>query len=374
VGFCSALAELGVNTELVAMRITTMDSEPPASNPLDLYRIRKAFSTRLRRVPVRQESGKVWTSLNRLIVHLPAILGTLRAAPDTTVILYTKTYSTAFVSILVRGLARRRPLVTFEAHVPPSGRLQSFILRHVDKTVANTNALAAKLLTENGLPSDRVLAQHQGVDLELFEQLRLPSEEARARLRLPLDKRLVVYTGKIYIGYDEVEYLLEAARLLEKRRDVEFIFVGGRRDRVDRFRDRVRSEARENVRFAGFVPPTAVQNFQFAADVLVLYYPSTVPTSSYLSPGKLFEYMAAERPIVAVDMPVLREVLGDEPAAVLVPPDQPRALADAIVQVLDDPARARSLASKARAQVTAFSWEQRARSILDFVLGGDVDG
>jgi glycosyltransferase involved in cell wall biosynthesis len=99
-----------------------------------------------------------------------------------------------------------------------------------------------------------------------------------------------------------------------------------------------------------------------------------MPLNSYRSPGKLFEYMAAERPIVAVDLPVLREVLGDEPAAFLVPPDQPRALADAIVQVLDDPAKARSLAAKARAQVTAFSWEQRARSILDFVLGGDVYG
>jgi glycosyltransferase involved in cell wall biosynthesis len=374
VGFCSALAELGVDVELVAMRIRTMDSEPRARHPLDLYRIRTRFPTRLVRVPVRQESGKLWTSLNRLVVHLPAILRTLRAPRGKPVILYTKTYSTGFVSILVSRLARCQPHVTFEAHVPPSGPFQRFVLRNADKTVANSRAMAAKLVGEVGLPPHRVLAQHQGVDLELIEQLRLSSEEARTRLRLPLDKRLVVYTGKIYVGYEEVELVLQAARLLEDRRDVEFVLVGGRHDHVERLQDRVRSEERPNVRFVGFVPPIAVQNYQFAADVLVLYYPSGMPLNSYRSPGKLFEYMAAERPIVAVDLPVLREVLGDEPAAVLVPPDQPRALANAIVQILDDPARARSLASKAHAQVTAFTWQQRARSILEFVLGSDVDG
>jgi hypothetical protein len=111
--------------------------------------------------------------------------------------------------------------------VPPSGHLQSVVLRHVDKTVANTGALASELVGEVGLPLDRLLAQHQGVDLERSRSFCYPVTKARTRLRLPLDKRLVVYTGKIYVGYEEVELVLQAARLLEKRRDVELFSSAG---------------------------------------------------------------------------------------------------------------------------------------------------
>lgn len=374
VAFCSALADIGVDVELVAMRITTLDSEPRADNPLDLYRIRTPFRTRLVRVPVHQESGRVWTGVNRLIVHSLAALGVLRSGGGDNVIFYTKTYSTALMLLIVSKLARSRPRVTFEAHVPPSGFSERFVLRHVDKVVANTGALASDLLAGAGLRRDAVLAQHQGVDLELTEQFRLSKEEARKRLRLPLDKKLVVYTGKIYVGYLEVEYALEAARVLQDRPDIEMVLVGGRSDHVERLRDRVAAEGRTNVHFVGFVPPNAVQNYQFAADVLLLYYPSQMPLNSYRSPGKLFEYMAASRPIVTVDLPVLREVLGDESAAAFVRSDCPPALADAIVSVLDDPAKSRSLAEVARARVTAFSWEERAKRILGFVVDDGAFG
>ncbi len=77
--------------------------------------------------------------------------------------------------------------------------------------------------------------------------------------------------------------------------------------------------------------------------------------------------MAAGVPIVTVDLPVLREVLGDPPAAWLVQPDSPTELAGAIRAALDDRAGSAALAADARARVTDFTWDRRAELILEFI-------
>ena len=94
--------------------------------------------------------------------------------------------------------------------------------------------------------------------------------------------------------------------------------------------------------------------------------------TSYASPLKLFEYMAAQRPIVASDLPALREVLSPDENAVLVTPGSAPALAAGIRRVLDDPALATRVASRALATVADFSWDRRAerlKALFDDVRG-----
>jgi glycosyltransferase involved in cell wall biosynthesis len=79
--------------------------------------------------------------------------------------------------------------------------------------------------------------------------------------------------------------------------------------------------------------------------------------------------MAAGRPIVASDLPSLREVLTDGVDARLVPPDSPEALAAGLVEVLDDPALAARLAAASAAAVAGRTWDARAGAVRDFVSG-----
>ena len=72
--------------------------------------------------------------------------------------------------------------------------------------------------------------------------------------------------------------------------------------------------------FTGLVPPAEVAAQLRAADVLVLPNPASAISSAFTSPLKLFEYMAAGRPIVATDLPSMREVLHAEENALLVEP------------------------------------------------------
>jgi glycosyltransferase involved in cell wall biosynthesis len=79
---------------------------------------------------------------------------------------------------------------------------------------------------------------------------------------------------------------------------------------------------------------------------------------------KMFEYMAAHVPIVATDLPSLREVLDHGRNAWLVAPDDVHALAGGLRQVLDDPGLALKLAAAAADDVSSFTWDKRAGSIL----------
>ena len=373
VRFCSALARTGVDVELVALRIRPMRGEPRVGDPLDLYGVRDRFPTRLRRVPVGQRSPGPWLALNRAYIHAREAMRIAREGErprGEPLVFYTKTFSTAAMLLGLRPRLRTPYLVVFEAHVPPRNAMQRGVLRAADRVVANTFALERDLLAAGHVTADRVVGTHQGVDEALVAGPRPAPDAARARLGLPRAGRLVVYTGKIFEGYPEVEHLLAAARELRDREGVSFLLVGGRADHVARLRERVAAEGLRNVTLAGFVPPREVRDYQLAADALVLYYPSGIELNEYRSPGKLFEYMASGRPIVAVDLPVLREVLGDPPAAVLVRPDAPAELARAIAGLLDDEPLGARLAEAALQRVAAFTWEERARTIAAFVRGG----
>ena len=112
------------------------------------------------------------------------------------------------------------------------------------------------------------------------------ARQARARLGLPAGRKLVVYTGKIYWGYREVDHILEAARRVAG--EVEFVMVGGRADHIERYREYIAESGIANVSFVGFVPPSQVQYYQLAADLLLLYYPTGIALNRYRSPGKIF--------------------------------------------------------------------------------------
>jgi glycosyltransferase involved in cell wall biosynthesis len=94
----------------------------------------------------------------------------------------------------------------------------------------------------------------------------------------------------------------------------------------------------------------------------------------FTSPLKVFEYMAAGLPIVASELPALREVLRHEENALLVPPDDAPALAAALRRLTSEPALAERLRHQAHADVAGRTWEARAASVGDFVAELGVGG
>ena len=306
-----------------------------------------------------QESPEWRIGLTRLLIHTQAALKrSSRRANGGATIFYTKNYAPALALLALRHL---RPIaIVFEVHARPRSVVRRFALRHVDGVIANSDALARDL----GVVPRRLLALHQGVDLCPY--IKTDRTSLRERLLLPSDRQLAVYTGKLYYRYEEIEHIVNAASHPQSVRTL-FVLVGGREDHVARWRDETARRGIVNVIFTGFVPPSMVHEYQMAADVLILYYPSGLDLNAYRSPGKLFSYMASGVPIVTVDLPVLREVLGDPPAAFLVRQDAPEDLAREIRRVLEHPELAHRVAIEARRRVEKFTWEKRAEGVINFV-------
>lgn len=112
-----------------------------------------------------------------------------------------------------------------------------------------------------------------------------------------------------------------------------------------------------------FVPHHEVPGWYGRTDIILLPYPREIATADSMSPMKLFEALAAGRPIIASDLPVLRELLVNEDNALLVEPGDVTAWLAAIRRLQSDPNLAVRLAHNARNLASHFTWEQRAENI-----------
>jgi glycosyltransferase involved in cell wall biosynthesis len=285
-----------------------------------------------------------------------------RAQAQRADLVYTRHLQAAAIS----GL-RRIPTI-LEVHDYPHGVMAPLLLRlflrssSARRLVAVSHALLADLTRDFRLPSASfAVVAPDGVDLERFAGLPTPAA-ARAALSLP-ERFTAGYTGHLYAGRGIETILALAGRLPEIR----FLLAGGREKDIDR----VRAEAAglANVTVAGFIPNAELPAYQAACDALLMPYGESVSASSggdiapYLSPMKLFEYLASGRPILSSDLPVLREVLDDE-FAVLLPPGDVGAWAAALEALAADPARRERLGEAGRTAAGQYSWKARAERIL----------
>ncbi len=211
-----------------------------------------------------------------------------------------------------------------------------------------------------------------GVDLERYQDLPAPQTarqflaQSGALPGLDVERFTAGYTGHLYSGRG-LDLILETARRLPL---VNFLLVGGETASVEQTRQAARSAGLENVWVVGFVPNANLPRYQAACDVLMMPYQRQVAASSggdigrFLSPMKLFEYMACRRPILTSDLVVLREILSEQ-SAVMLPPDDSEAWTQAIAALQKDPVRQASLAQAAGDLVEQYTWDARARRLLE---------
>ena len=205
------------------------------------------------------------------------------------------------------------------------------------------------------------------VDMSRFNPL-LTTAQAREQLGLESGP-WVVYVGGLYEGRG-LESLFTAVSGLP----VNLLIVGGRSpEEVAAWRERAKSLGATRIRFEGYQPPARVPLYLFAADVLAMPYGKRVMTPSgediaeWISPMKLFEYLAAGRPIVSSDLPVLRRVLTHERNALLSAADDAAELRTSIERILREPALAERLAAAACQTAGRYTWAARAKHILELI-------
>jgi glycosyltransferase involved in cell wall biosynthesis len=176
------------------------------------------------------------------------------------------------------------------------------------------------------------------------------------------DEPRVLYAGQLY-PWKGVDVLVEAMAAVPSAR---LVILGGIEAEADTSRIRslvARHGLGARTELIGLVPQSRVADELARAAVVVAPFLRAGMTERHTSPLKIFEAMAAGRPIVASDLPSSREVLRDGESALLVPPGDAPALAAAVRRVLSDRELAAQLARAAWDEAPQYSWDTRARKL-----------
>ncbi|MGH7355804.1 MAG: glycosyltransferase family 4 protein, partial [Candidatus Rokuibacteriota bacterium] len=248
---------------------------------------------------------------------------------------------------LYAGLAVRRrvPLVWHARIVDPDPWLDPLLVRLVSGIIANSCATARRF-ARYARARDKVHVVLNGADLERFATGAADPALRRA-LGLPPAGPVVGYVGRLERGKGP-DVLLAAAEVLRARRpDVAFLFVG---------EGPLAGELASRARRAGLSAAFVGRRDDLAA-VLRVCAALAVPSRQEAFGRVLVEAMASEVPVVAARVGGIPEVVTDGRTGLLVPPEDPAALACALEVTLTD-------ADATRARVEAAAADARARFSL----------
>lgn len=249
-------------------------------------------------------------------------------------------------------------------------RWQIKLLREAPAVVAVTQGLKDQMV-EQGLAAEKILVAHDGVDLSLFKE-ELSQCAAREFLQLDPDWLLLSFIGKFHTNGEEKgipQIIASASSILSQFPQAHFLFVGGPMNWAQRYQRKIYDWGLPADRFHFYdrCPSAQVPVYLAASDILLMPHPWTEFYAHHVSPLKMFEYMAAKKPIVASKLPAIMEVLVHGKNALLAEPGDPHDIAKQIQTFLTDQSLAQRISEQARRDVVSYTWEKRAQKIVDFV-------
>lgn len=259
--------------------------------------------------------------------------------------------------------------IVWESHALPEKRnFYQKYFKSLYKIVVLTQYIKEELI-KLGVKEDKILVSPSAVDLEIFS-INISTEEARNMLNLPQDKVILGYTGNFKTkSMDKgIADILQALKILNKEnKNILFIAVGGSQVDIDFYQSIAKQYSlEEQAIFLPKVEQKKLAIYQKAFDVLLMPFPKEKHYSYFMSPLKMFEYMAARKPIITSDLPAVRDILSDEDCA-FVKPNDVLDLVAKINQLLSNEHLCQNIANNAFSKVHSYTWLKRAEKIINFI-------
>jgi glycosyltransferase involved in cell wall biosynthesis len=256
----------------------------------------------------------------------------------------------------------------FEAHTPPVNVLQRIVegwvcrQPHFMRLIVISNALKCEYQRLfPWLPAGKIVVARDAADPLECTANRPPDANWPGRSRA----LQVGYVGHLYPGRG-IGLIFSLARRLP---EADFHLVGGMDQDIQRWKQ---VDSPNNLFFHGFVAPRHLSRYYARFDLMLAPYQQRVlavgrkkEISRWMSPLKIFDYMAAGKAMVCADLPVLREVLTHGVNAWLVPPSDPDAWQRALETLRDREDLRELLRTNARAGfLSHHTWQKRAEKVL----------
>jgi glycosyltransferase involved in cell wall biosynthesis len=382
---CESLATLGLDVTLVFPELAPRQARnmcvPRSPDLTEYYPVRKIIHSAS--VPVitflnflYSDTASAWALLRILFFALVSRNIVRKFRKDKRVIIWTQDFFVLLIQLL--GGAGSNDVLVFECHGISRKSLTvfSWLVRRITKLIVTTSGLKREFL-RIGLPSEKILVLPNAVSMEEFS-IRPSRTACRKRFDIPEHLAVIGYIGlfQTYGMEKGIPTLIRSAAYLKDMLKSPFriLCVGGPKTCEDEYL-RIADEAnvpRDIIQIEDFRPRTEIPMWMKSCDVGVIPFPAKRHFLEFASPMKMFEYMAAGIPVVASDLPVIRDVIQDGMNGLLFAPEDPFALAVAISRVLNDRRCALSLRKNGLRTVRGNSWERRAKEAYAFMMKTDL--
>jgi glycosyltransferase involved in cell wall biosynthesis len=305
-----------------------------------------------------------------LATPLCSLARTLRREGCTAILTQEYEYARFDACVFLGRLLRLPVYATFQGGDRHFGRFEHFVrpvaMRAARGLVIGADSEAERVLEHYRIDPIKIWRIHNPIDIELWRPM--DREESRGRLGLPPQCRIVIYHGRIDIYRKGLDLLLQAWEQIEDqadRKDILLLIIGSGHDGAE-FRQRLDTLALPSIRWIDRYETdrTIMRSYLSAADLYVL------PSRNEGFPVAPLEAMACNLPVIGSDIPAMSNILaqGTASGGVIVPREDPRALAETIQRLLDNREFRRELGLSARRNVEArFSIESVGRQLNEML-------
>lgn len=200
-----------------------------------------------------------------------------------------------------------------------------------------------------GIPEYKIKVLHSGVDLTENHQSK---ENLIEKPNFKYNKPLVVYTGSTMSGKG-TEIITEMSRLTK---DYNFLIIGGNKGDI---------QEQDNLQHIPWVSQSLINQYLDMADFLIM--PTVLQKYKFHSPLKLFEYLAAEKVIIASDIDCVKEIITHGKNGILAQAGNPHSFLEQMDSIKKDQSFAKKLKENARISILDYSWQNRAKKIISYI-------
>jgi glycosyltransferase involved in cell wall biosynthesis len=221
--------------------------------------------------------------------------------------------------------------------------LERFLYRHADRVVVNSPGFVAHVQARGARKVDLL---PNGSDLQMFDPF---DTGATFRREHHLEGKFVVLYAGAHGMSNDLGVVLQAAQRLSDRPEIAIVLLGDGKEKPA-LQEQATGMRLANLHFLPPVPKSGMRDALAAANACIAIL-KPVPMYATVYPNKVFDYMAAGRPVVLAIDGVIREVIETAEAGIYVPPGDASALAEAIRNLAEDRERGRAMGERGRRYV-----------------------
>ncbi len=276
------------------------------------------------------------------------------------------------VIFLLRWFYRYKPKIIYDVHVEPRTWYEKLLdwlaLPRINIFVINSPFYKA-YYQKKGINLKQMAFLPGGYD-PIWFRTNSNQNKLRQVLELPLKRFIVGFIGRFATFGTEkgIKELIQLIKDLKSSVPVTLLAIGGPVELANKYRllaKKLKLSASEVI-IRDQVKPKAVSNYLNVFDVACMLYPDTYHFKDKMSPQKLVEYMAMNKPIITTDLPSIRFWV-DQDLVYFIKPGDKHKLIQVVKSIYKNSQLAKQKALKAYQYVQHFTWEKRQQKILKSV-------